>query len=86
MTFGMRAARVAERGFNPNDRGWLAVITPGDHGTHGTMRITVTLAKWSVNDARLIWNGNRYVQLLDGLVAGLGGRYVSRAGGREHNR
>jgi hypothetical protein len=77
VTFGVRAARVAERGFNPNDRGWLSAIAPGPHEASGTMQITVTLAKWSVNDARLIWNGERYVQLLDGLVAGLDGRYIS---------
>jgi hypothetical protein len=77
VTFGVTAARVAERGFNPNDRGWLAVITPKDHGTDGTMRILVTLARWSVNNQRQIWNGIRYVQMLDGLVVGLDGRYVS---------
>jgi hypothetical protein len=77
VTFGVRAARVAERGFNPNDRGWLAVITPGDRDPDGTLRITVRLDKWSVNDRHLIWNGDRYVQLLDGLVAGLSGRYIS---------
>jgi hypothetical protein len=77
VTFAMTATGVAERGFNPNNRGWLAVITPKDHGSDGTMRILVTLAKWSANDQRLIWNGTRYVQLLDGLVAGLNGRYVS---------
>jgi hypothetical protein len=77
VTFGVPAARVAERGFNPNDRGWLAAVAPGDGGTDGALRIVVTLAKWSVNDSRLIWNGGRYVQLLDGLAAGLDGRYVS---------
>lgn len=76
VTFGMSAARVAEHGFNPYSRGWIAVVVPGEYSA-GRMRVTVTLAKWSVNDERLIWNGGRYVQLLDGLVAGLGGRYVS---------
>jgi hypothetical protein len=77
VTFGVRALRVAERGFNPNDRGWLAVVTPEENGADRKIRIMVTLAKWSVNDRRLMWNGGRYIQLLDGLVAGLDGRYVS---------
>ena len=64
VTFGTLATRVAARGFNPNDRGWLAVVRPKDDssGTDNKMRILVGLAKWSVDDRRLIWNGGAYVQ------------------------
>jgi hypothetical protein len=77
VTFAMRPQRMLERGFNPNNHGWLAHIVPLGDGDNGATRITIELKKWSVNDGSLIWNGNRYVQLLDGLVAGLNGRYIS---------
>lgn len=77
VTFGVTASRVAEKGFNPHDHGWLSVVVPDVCGPDGKLRIQVTLAKWSVNDSQWIWNGTRYVQMLDGLVAGLSGHYVS---------
>jgi hypothetical protein len=78
MTFGVEAERVLQRGFNPNDHGWVAQIEELGLTSEFT-RIQVRLAKWAVNDAGLIWNGDRYVQMLDGLVHGLAGRYVSEA-------
>jgi len=86
VTFGMRPQRVLERGFNPNDRGWLAHVVPLGDGDDGAIRIVVGLKKWSVNDDGLIWNGSRYVQLLEGLVAGLNGRYVSAPVDEEDHR
>lgn len=76
-TFGVRAAFVAERGLKNQGEGWIAQITPADGGGEGTTHINVVLLRWSVDDAGRIWNGGRYVQLLDGLIEGLHGRYVS---------
>lgn len=77
VTFGVRAAFVAERGLKNQGEGWIAQITPVDGGGEGTTHISVILLRWSTDDAGRIWNGGRYVQLLDGLVEGLNGRYVS---------
>jgi hypothetical protein len=77
VTFAMRPQRMLERGFNPNNHGWLAHIVLLGHCDNGAIRIAIGLKKWSSNNDGLIWNGNRYVQLLDGLVAGLNGRYIS---------
>jgi hypothetical protein len=77
VTFGVTAGRVAERGFNPNDRGWVARVEPAGSSDGGATHIGVALVKWSVDDGGRIWNGDRYVQMLDGLVAGFDGRYVS---------
>lgn len=86
VTFGVRAVRVAERGFNPQDRGWLARITPEAGGDGRPVRISVTLSKWVVDDNGHIWNGGRYVQMLDGLVEGLNGRYISSPVDEEDHR
>ncbi len=77
ITYGIRATWVAERGFSAASQGWLAEIVPGKPGPGNAMSLAILLGKFSVNDKGYIWNGGRYVQLLDGLVAGLGGRYVS---------
>lgn len=78
VTYGVTATRVAEKGFNPADRGWLALIEPsGERDEDGRALIAVKLARWVVNDDGFIWNGDRYVQMMDGFVAGLDGRYVS---------
>jgi hypothetical protein len=77
VTFGMSASRVVERGFNPNNRGWVASVKPVDGGDDGFTRIGVSLAKWSTNEDAMMWNGSRYIEFVDGLVAGLNGRYVS---------
>lgn len=77
VTFGTRAERVVEHGFNPTSHGWLARISPlGSRGGDRT-RIEVALVKWSVNDDGLMWNGSAYVQLLDGLVTGLNGAFIT---------
>ena len=76
-TFGVRATFVAERGLAHQGNGWIAQITPVDGGGEGTTHISVVLLRWSTDDAGRIWNGSRYVQMLDGLVEGLHGRYVS---------
>jgi hypothetical protein len=76
VTFGTSASVVAERGLNPNSHGWVSLIRMLPTAEQRT-RISVELAKWSVNDKGFIWNGSRYVQMLDGIVAGLDGRYVS---------
>jgi hypothetical protein len=76
-TFGVRAAFVAERGLKNHGEGWIAQITPVGGGGEGTTHINVVLLRWSVDDGGRIWNGGRYVQMLDGLIEGLNGSYVS---------
>ena len=85
-TYGVRAIRVAERGFNPQDRGWAARISLAKNTDDEATRIAVALAKWSIDSNGLIWNGQRYVQMLDGLVAGLDGRYISGPVDEEDHR
>lgn len=75
MTFGFRPQRMAEQGFNANDRGWAAYVVPSDSGD--STKLAVTLKFWSVNQSGFIWNGGRYAQMLDGLVSELDGRYLS---------
>jgi hypothetical protein len=86
VTFGVTATRVVERGFNPADRGWIARIEPAGSSPDGRALIKATLARWVTNDAGLIWNGDSYVQMLDGLVANLDGRYVSAPVAEEDHR
>ena len=77
VTFGVAAKFVADRGLNRHDHGWVARVAPAGSSEDGATHIGVSLVKWIVDDGGRIWNGGRYVQLLDGLVAGLNGRYVS---------
>lgn len=77
VTFGVTAKFAAERGLNRLDHGWIARIAQAGDSDDGARRIGVSLVKWIVDDGGRIWNGGRYVQLLDGLVAGLNGRYAS---------
>ena len=78
VTFGMSPKFAIERGLNNSFiQGWLGRIAPVGSGDEGTTRIGVSLLKWRVDDAGRIWNGGRYVQMLDGLVSGLNGRYIS---------
>jgi hypothetical protein len=77
ITFGTTATKVAERGLNATSRGWVAWVTGGaPEGEY--RRIQVALVGWcSEKDSGLMWNGDRYEALLDGLVSELDGRYVT---------
>jgi hypothetical protein len=77
VTFGVRAQWVAEHNLTRYGQGWIAQVVPSGSSDNGALRIDVTLLKWTIDDAGRIWNGESYVQLLEGLVAGLDGRYVS---------
>ena len=77
VTFGARAQFVADRNLTGYGQGWVARIEPTGTGKDDARRIEVTLLKWSVDDGGRIWNGYSYVQMLDGLVAGLDGRCIS---------
>lgn len=78
VTFGMTPKFAIERGLNNKFiQGWLGRIAPAGSGNDGATHIGVSLLKWRLDDAGRIWNGGRYVQMLDGLVAGLNGRYIS---------
>jgi hypothetical protein len=86
VTFAMQPERVLERGFNANNRGWLARIVPLNISDDGAVRISIGLVKWSANEGGMIWNGTRYIQLLDGVVTGLNGRYISARVSEEDHR
>lgn len=77
VVYGISAQRVIDKPFNANNHAWLADINPLGVEASST-RISVSLRRWSVNDSGLIWNGASYVQMLDGLVEGLDGRYISQ--------
>jgi hypothetical protein len=77
VTFGTSAKWFAERGLSSASHAWAGRITPVSGGDGDRTHIDVVLMRWCVDDGGRIWNGARYVELLDGLVAGLNGRYVS---------
>ncbi len=78
VTFGVSPKFAIEQGLNNKFiQGWLGRIATAGSGDDGATHIGISLLKWRLDDAGRIWNGGRYVQMLDGLVSGLGGRYIS---------
>jgi hypothetical protein len=85
VTFGFDAKLIAENRLRGLGEGWIAQIAPAGDGEEGETNIAVSLLKWRIDGAGHIWNGSRYIQLLDGLVGGLDGRYLSDpVDGKDH--
>jgi hypothetical protein len=85
VTFGFDAKLIAENRLRGLGEGWIAQIVPAGDGDDGEANVAVSLLKWQIDGAGHIWNGTRYIQLLDGLVAGLDGRYLSDpVDGKDH--
>lgn len=80
LAYGVTVQRVLDGKYSKasfaTTHGWVAAITRPEPAGDGRSSITVSLRNWAVNDSGFIWNGSRYIQLLDGLVA-MDGHYVS---------
>jgi hypothetical protein len=78
--YGVTVQRVLDGKYSKasfaTTHGWVAAIMKPEPAGDGRSSITVSLRKWAVNDSGFIWNGSRYIQLLDGLIA-MDGHYVS---------
>lgn len=80
LAYGVTVQRVLDGKYSKasfaTTHGWVAAIMRPEPAGDGRSSITVSLRNWAVNDSGFIWNGSRYIQFLDGLVA-MGGQYVS---------
>lgn len=80
LAYGVTVQRVLDGKYSKasfaTTHGWVAAIMSPEPAGDGRTSITVSLRNWAVNDSGFIWNGSRYIQFLDSLVA-MDGHYVS---------
>ena len=75
ISYSVTPQRILEKGFNPVDHTWIARLRAVQTSTDSKAEhaASISLLRWTVDGSGYIWHGDKYKQLRDRLLEGVGG-------------